>query len=108
LIVEELKQSERERESQPTNVLEVKRLAHVKFDPETQKFIGLPPEWEAAVATNFGLPLALCKSTRVAGYRSRIPNVLLKMGAYLRERGARSVKGIFRIAPDQTERDLVL
>lgn len=90
------------------NVQEVRRLAHVTFDQENQKFIGLPSEWEAAVNTNFGLPLALCRGTAVPGYNSRIPTILITMGKYLLERGGPSVKGIFRLAPDQTERDAVL
>lgn len=90
------------------NVQEVRRLAHVTFDPDTQKFIGLPPEWEAAVNTTFGLPLALCRGSLVPGYHSRIPNILLLMGKYLLDHDGRNVKGIFRLAPDQAERDLVL
>jgi len=90
------------------NVQEVRRLAHVTFDTDSQKFIGLPSEWEAAVNTNFGLPLALCRGSQVAGYTSRIPNILLLMGKYLLEKGGQNVKGIFRLAPDQYERDAVL
>jgi hypothetical protein len=90
------------------NVQEVRRLAHVTFDPEAQKFIGLPAEWEAAVNTNFGLPLALCRGCMVPGYQSRIPTILVAMGKYLLDRGGRNVKGIFRLAPDQLERDAVL
>lgn len=90
------------------NVQEVRRLAHVTFDPEAQKFIGLPPEWEPAVNTAFGLPLSLCRGSLVPGYPSRIPNVLILMGKYLLDHGGRDVKGIFRLAPDQTERDTVL
>jgi len=90
------------------NVQEVRRLAHVTFDPESQKFIGLPAEWEAAVNTNFGLPLALCRGSVLPGYKSRIPAILLTMGRYLLDHGGRNTKGIFRIAPDQNERDAVL
>jgi len=90
------------------NVQEVRRLAHVTFDPESQKFIGLPSEWEAAVNTNFGLPLALCRGSLLPGYSARIPNILIAMGKYLLDRGGRNVKGIFRLAPDQIERDAVL
>jgi len=90
------------------HVQEVRRLAHVTFDPETQKFVGLPTEWEAAINTHFGLPLALCRSTKLPAYKSRIPDVLIKMGKYLLDHDGRNVKGIFRIAPDQNERDAVL
>jgi len=103
-----LTREETKASTMPHNVQEVRRLAHVTFDTESQKFLGLPPEWEAAVNTSFGLPLALCRSSQVPRYESRIPNILLTMGQYLLEHGGRNVKGIFRIAPDQTERDAVL
>jgi len=99
---------EETKSAQTLNVQEVRRLAHVTFDTANQKFIGLPPEWEAAVNTSFGLPLALCRGSTVPGYASRIPNILILMGKYLLDRGGRNVKGIFRLAPDQNERDAVL
>jgi hypothetical protein len=65
--------------------------------------VGLPPEWESALAVQFGLPPNLSECEDVPGYNAPIPTVLLKMQQYLVEHDGLDVKGIFRLAPDAEE-----
>lgn len=90
------------------NVTSVQHTTHVSFDPETGRFVGLPKEWEKAVMSTFGLPVALYVSEVVPGYASRIPKVLVKMRQFLHDKEGFKQHGIFRVAPDQVERDVVL
>lgn len=88
---------------QETAATDVVHTAHVQFDSDKGEFLGLPKEWQSAVSMNFGIPLALCKSIEVEGYKSRIPKIVVDLKKYLIENGGQEVKGIFRLAPDQGE-----
>jgi len=81
----------------------VKRVSHVRYDTSQKKYVGLPPEWESALAAQFGLPPNLTESEEVPGYNAPIPTVLLKMRQFLVDHGGLDVKGIFRLAPDAEE-----
>jgi len=86
-------------------VTKVDHQVHVKFDPETRKYSGLPKGWgwERQLHRQFGLgPLAV-ERMEVPGYTSRIPLVLLQMKRYLFENGGLQTEGIFRLAPDHNE-----
>lgn len=86
-----------------SNVARVERVGHVRWDPKTKSYIGLPPEWAQALEAQFGLPPLLSASDHVEGYKSRIPVVLGLMKEYLIENGGLEVRGIFRLAPDAAE-----
>eukprot|EP01006_Ploeotia_vitrea_P026259 TRINITY_DN59233_c0_g1_i2.p1 TRINITY_DN59233_c0_g1~~TRINITY_DN59233_c0_g1_i2.p1 ORF type:complete len:452 (-),score=212.26 TRINITY_DN59233_c0_g1_i2:846-2201(-) len=79
----------------------------VRYDPNLKKYVGLPPEWEAHLQQQFGLPANQVDRTRVDGYTDRIPNVLLLMKDYLVANGGLEVEGIFRLAPDADEANFV-
>jgi hypothetical protein len=76
---------------------------HVKYDPLTRSYKGLPPEWEALLNKQFGLDPAKIETVKLAAYKSRIPSVLVQMRDYLFENGGADQEGIFRLAPDASE-----
>jgi hypothetical protein len=77
--------------------------SHVRFNPETRAFEGLPKEWEGLLLRQFGLEPSQVDSVVVPGYVSRIPSVLLQMRDYLRKENAFQIEGLFRIAADSDE-----
>lgn len=76
---------------------------HVKYDASTRRYVGLPPEWEMQLKKQFGLSPNRVESSRVEGYVSRIPTVLVHMKEYLVQNGGLQVEGVFRLAPDADE-----
>jgi hypothetical protein len=76
---------------------------HVRFNPETRSFEGLPPEWEGLLKRQFGLEPSQVEAVVVPGYVSRIPTVLILMRDYLRKENAFQIEGLFRIAADAEE-----
>ena len=82
------------------HVSNVKRVAHVTYDPETGTFSGVPEEWEGELRKAFGLPLQLTISRVVPGYESRLPPLLCDLRARLTELGGLESEGIFRVSPD--------
>lgn len=98
------------------DILKVERVAHVRYDPVTGAFEGLPPEWQSALDLNFGNPLLLYKAKTMDHYNHRIPAVLLEMQDYLKRERTRGDKklsglafeGIFRVAPSKVEAETVL
>jgi len=56
----------------------------------------------------FGIDPRFLHGTRVEGYKSKIPTVLVDLKKILIEKNAWCVKGIFRCSPDLKERDRVL
>lgn len=86
-----------------SDVKEVKHLAHVKFDPKTRSYQGLPEEWKGLINQQFGLDINRLECIRVEGYKSRIPAVLEQMFSYLKQEKALDIEGIFRLAADQEE-----
>mmetsp|Transcript_21586 Transcript_21586/g.52845 ORF Transcript_21586/g.52845 Transcript_21586/m.52845 type:complete len:501 (-) Transcript_21586:350-1852(-) len=83
----------------------VDHQVHVKFDPVTRRYTGLPKEWgwEKNLQRQFGLGPKAVECQRVEGYKSRIPHVLIQMKEYLFNNGGLQSEGIFRLAPDQEE-----
>ena len=82
-------------------------MTSVRYDPSSRSYQGLPPEWQAALARQFGLPPSKVECVKVPGYDSRIPAVLVQMRDYLFANGGLEVEGIFRLAPDADESKLV-
>eukprot|EP00735_Rhodelphis_limneticus_P004829 TRINITY_DN16476_c0_g1::TRINITY_DN16476_c0_g1_i1::g.1800::m.1800 TRINITY_DN16476_c0_g1::TRINITY_DN16476_c0_g1_i1::g.1800 ORF type:complete len:399 (+),score=91.67,sp/Q54Y72/GACA_DICDI/39.78/2e-33,RhoGAP/PF00620.22/3.4e-24,WH1/PF00568.18/5e-09,WH1/PF00568.18/4.7e+03,WH1/PF00568.18/3.9e+03,PBD/PF00786.23/4.6e-05,L27_1/PF09058.5/52,L27_1/PF09058.5/32,L27_1/PF09058.5/1.5e+03 TRINITY_DN16476_c0_g1_i1:69-1265(+) len=65
---------------------------------------GLPAEWrEALMPDVFGVDIEELESTRVDGYVSPIPVILVNLRHYLFENGGAEQVGIFRLAPDEDE-----
>mmetsp|Transcript_7255 Transcript_7255/g.13929 ORF Transcript_7255/g.13929 Transcript_7255/m.13929 type:complete len:434 (+) Transcript_7255:135-1436(+) len=84
-------------------VRRVEHNVHVKFDPETRRYTGLPKGWEENLAKQFALGPDKVECLKVEGYVSRIPLVLIQMKKYLFENNGLQSEGIFRLAPDQNE-----
>jgi len=76
---------------------------HVEFNLETRTFVGLPDEWEASLNRQFGLPLSQVPSTKIEGYVSKIPDVLVLMKEYFLKNDGLITEGVLRIAPDSEE-----
>lgn len=85
----------------------IKHMSHVKFDPLTRTYVGLPKEWENSLNQQFGLEISRLECQKVEGYKSRIPSVLVQMYDYLKKEKAFEVEGIFRIAADGEECNFV-
>lgn len=91
-----------------TEAKDVKHLAHVKFDPLTRSYQGLPKEWEGLINQQFGLEIGRIECVRTTpAYKSRIPSVLVQMLDYLRKENAFDLEGIFRVAADSEEMSFV-
>jgi hypothetical protein len=75
---------------------------HVKYNPATRTYEGLPKEWEPLLKKQFGLEPTHVECAE-DGYVSRIPAVLIQMRDYLRQEKALEIEGLFRIAADADE-----
>jgi hypothetical protein len=75
---------------------------HVKYDKNTKTYQGLPPEWQSVLNKQFGVDPKDLDSVD-CGYKSKIPQVLVRMKDYLFEHGGLEMEGVFRIAPDAEE-----
>ena len=83
----------------------VVHTVHVKYDPTTRQYSGLPAHMMSALQQQFGLPPTAVDRMQVAGYVCRIPVVLVELGRGLRQAdgGGLRAEGVFRIAPDADE-----
>lgn len=86
---------------------QVTHLSHVKYDPNTRSYTGLPKEWEKTLNKQFGLDIQHLECVKIEPYNSRIPAVLVQMQTYLRRNNAFDIEGIFRLAPDSEECEFV-
>jgi len=73
---------------------------HVKYNPITRVYEGLPKDWEPKLQQQFGLGPDQLETIRFPEYKSRIPSVLVQLKKHLIEEHGLSTEGIFRIAPD--------
>jgi hypothetical protein len=85
----------------------VTHTTHVKFDAKTRTFEGLPPEWVEALNKQFGVDFTMLDRTKVEGYESKLPVILQTMKSYLIEHDGLEIEGVFRLAPDAEECQLV-
>ena len=78
---------------------------HVKYDPATRQYTGLPAHMMSALQQQFGLPPTAVDRMQLAGYACRIPVVLVELQRGLRQAdcGGLRAEGVFRIAPDADE-----
>ena len=78
---------------------------HVKYDPTTRQYTGLPAHMMSALQQQFGLPPTAVDRMQLPGYTARIPVVLVELQRGLRsaDSGGLRAEGVFRIAPDADE-----
>ena len=83
----------------------VVHTVHVKYDPTTRQYSGLPAHMMSALQQQFGLPPTAVDRMQLAGYAARIPVVLVELQRCLRQAdcGGLRAEGVFRIAPDADE-----
>jgi hypothetical protein len=86
-----------------TDPISIIHTQHVKYNPQTRQYSGLPPEWVALLNRQFGISASQLESVSVPPYKSRIPAVLIQMKEFLYSHGGLECEGIFRIAPSAGE-----
>lgn len=87
---------------------EVKHTRHGYFDPETQKFVGnFPESFKLALNKQFGVPPKQLPSLPVKGYKAKIPVVLINLKKLLKNLGGYDVVGIFRLAPEGKNNEMI-
>jgi len=87
---------------------EVTHTRHGYFDTETQKFVGnFPESFKLALNKQFGVPPKQLPSKAVPGYKEKIPSVLINLKAMLKKLGGYKVVGIFRLAPEGKNNEMI-
>ena len=81
----------------------VTHTVHVKYDPVTRRYVGLPAELASQLQQQFGLSPLLLDRVKLPQYASRIPSVLVQLRDHLVQHGGLEMEGIFRIAADSEE-----
>ena len=82
----------------------VVHTVHVKYDPATRQYSGLPAHMVSALQQQFGLPPTAVDRMQLPGYACRIPVVLVELQRGLRQSdGGLRAEGVFRVAPDAEE-----
>lgn len=80
---------------------EVKHERHVYFDQKSGRFKGnFPPTFEAELKKQFGVKPSQLPCSKVPGYKSGIPTLLLDLKELIKKHGGFQQVGIFRLAPD--------
>lgn len=79
---------------------------HVTYNVEYARYEGLPWAWRA-LNHQFGLPLEAVPKMKLDEYEAKIPAVLQMMKRYLLTHGGAQQEGIFRLAPDKGECQIV-
>lgn len=79
---------------------------HVTYNVEHARYEGLPWAWRT-LNHQFGLPLEAVPKMKLAQYETKIPAVLQMMKRYLLTHGGAQQEGIFRLAPDIAECQVV-
>jgi len=79
----------------------------VYHDKDTGQFIGVPKEWSEVLNQQFGITPKLLPSIQLQEYNAKIPRVLIQLKETLSSHDGFHQVGIFRLAPNAMDNNLM-